>query len=200
MQYRMPNPSRRPSCSKKVRRVCAANPRLCRQRTAAPIRQLKGWVQAKDLSRSSTTMGFEAGSRDARDRPVRCAWGFLSLSLIPALHSQLVPHLTWPESALFLVLLAASTFGFWWRFRKVWRIILHSKKDADFRIQPVARRVADFTWEVLLQGKVISQRPLPGIAHALVFWGFCVFALVTINHFAEGVQLGFLARGGTAGE
>ena len=110
-----------------------------------------------------------------------------------------MPHLTWPESALFLVLLAASTFGFWWRFRKVWRIILESKKDADFKIQPVARRVADFTWEVLLQGKVISQRPLPGIAHALVFWGFCVFALVTINHFAEGLKLGFLDRAGLVG-
>ncbi|MGA2883387.1 MAG: heterodisulfide reductase-related iron-sulfur binding cluster [Bryobacteraceae bacterium] len=110
-----------------------------------------------------------------------------------------MPHLTWPESALFLVLLAASIFGFWWRFRKVWRIVFHSKKDADFHIQPVARRVADFIWEVMLQGKVISQRPLPGIAHALVFWGFCVFALVTTNHFAEGVGLGFLDRGGVIG-
>ena len=54
--------------------------------------------------------------------------------------------------------------------------------------------MADFIWEVLLQGKVISQRPLPGIAHALVFWGFCVFALVTINHFADGVKLGFFDR------
>jgi Fe-S oxidoreductase len=116
-----------------------------------------------------------------------------------ALHSQLVPQLTWPESAVFLVLLAASIFGFWWRFRRVWRIIQQSKKDADFHLQPVARRVADFIWEVMLQGKVISQRPLPGIAHALVFWGFCVFALITANHFAEGVRLGFLNRSGMFG-
>ncbi len=51
----------------------------------------------------------------------------------------------------------------------------------------------------MLQGKVISQRPLPGIAHALVFWGFCVFALVTANHFAEGLRLGFLNRAGLFG-
>ena len=108
----------------------------------------------------------------------------------------MVPQLSWPESALFLVLLAASILGFWWRFRKVWRIVWQSKKDADFHIQPVARRVADFIWEVMLQGKVISQRPLPGIAHALVFWGFCVFALITANHFAEGLHIGFLDRGG----
>jgi Fe-S oxidoreductase len=118
---------------------------------------------------------------------------------VPALHSQVVPQLSWPESALFLVLLAASILGFWSRFRKVWRVVRHSKKDPDFHLQPVGRRVADFIWEVMLQGKVISQRPLPGIAHALVFWGFCVFALVTMNHFAEGVRLGFLGRAGLLG-
>jgi len=116
-----------------------------------------------------------------------------------ALHSQLVPQLTWPESALFLVLLAGSIFGFWLRFRKVWHIVRQSKKDADFQLQPVGRRVADFFWEVMLQGKVISQRPLPGIAHALVFWGFCVFALITANHFAEGLRIGFLHRAGFFG-
>lgn len=78
-------------------------------------------------------------------------------------------------------------------------MIQHSRQDPGFRLQPVGRRVADFIWEVMLQGKVISQRPLPGIAHALVFWGFCVFALVTANHFAEGVRLGFLNRSGAFG-
>ncbi len=51
----------------------------------------------------------------------------------------------------------------------------------------------------MLQGKVISQRPLPGFAHALVFWGFCVFALITANHFAEGLRIGFLDRRGFFG-
>jgi Fe-S oxidoreductase len=46
---------------------------------------------------------------------------------------------------------------------------------------------------------VIWQRPLPGLAHALVFWGFCVFALITLNHFAEGLHLGFLDRTGVFG-
>jgi Fe-S oxidoreductase len=93
----------------------------------------------------------------------------------------------------------AAIAGFWWRFRRVWRVIRHSKRDPDFHLQPVPRRVVDFLWEVMLQGKVISQRPLPGFAHALVFWGFCVFALVTTNHFAEGVHLGFLNRNGAFG-
>jgi Fe-S oxidoreductase len=100
---------------------------------------------------------------------------------------------------VFLILLAASLFGFWSRLDKVWRVVQQSKKDGDFHLQPVPRRVADFIWEVMLQGKVISQRPLPGIAHALVFWGFCVFALITANHFAEGVRIGFLDRAGFFG-
>ena len=35
----------------------------------------------------------------------------------------------------------------------------------------------------MLQGKVIRQRPLPGLAHAFVFWGFCAFALITLIAF-----------------
>jgi Fe-S oxidoreductase len=108
-------------------------------------------------------------------------------------------QLAWPETALFLVLLAASVYGFWRRFGRVWRIVLASKKDADFSLQPVGRRVRDFFWEVMLQGKVIRQRPLPGLAHALVFWGFCAFALVTINHFGQGIGLHLLSREGIFG-
>ena len=106
---------------------------------------------------------------------------------------------SWPETILFLVLLVVSAGGFWLRFRKVWRTVLRSKKDPEFSIHPVARRVRDFVWEVLLQGKVIQQRPLPGLAHAFVFWGFCAFALVTINHFAQGVGLHLLSRDGFFG-
>jgi Fe-S oxidoreductase len=108
-------------------------------------------------------------------------------------------QLSRPETALFLVLLVASLYGFWTRFGKVWRTVLASKKDPDFTIQPVGLRTRDFVWEVLLQGKVIWQRPLPGLAHALVFWGFCAFALVTLNHFAQGVGLHPLAREGFFG-
>jgi Fe-S oxidoreductase len=81
---------------------------------------------------------------------------------------------------------------FWRRFGPVLERILKSKKDPDFHLSPVARRVRDFVWEVLLQAKVIRQRPLPGIAHALVFWAFCAFAIVTLNHCALIFGPGFL--------
>ncbi len=98
------------------------------------------------------------------------------------------------EIAIFLVLLAASAYGFWWRFGKVVRKIQAAKPDPGFSLQPLGKRVWDFFSEVLLQSKVIEQRPLPGIAHAFVFWGFCAFALVTLNHFATGVGYPFLSR------
>jgi len=88
------------------------------------------------------------------------------------------------EVATFLILLAASIYGFWVRFVRVIRTIRQAKPDANFGLYPLAPRIRDFLWEVLLQGKVIRERPLPGLAHAFVFWGFGVFALVTLNHFA----------------
>ncbi|HEX6897467.1 MAG TPA: heterodisulfide reductase-related iron-sulfur binding cluster [Bryobacteraceae bacterium] len=107
--------------------------------------------------------------------------------------------ISWPETGVFLVLLALSVYGFWLRFGRVWRIVFASKKDPDFQLQPVGRRVSTFVWEVLLQGKVIRQRPIPGLAHAFVFWGFCAFALVTINHFAEGLHIDLIDRHGFFG-
>ena len=98
------------------------------------------------------------------------------------------------EIVVFLVLAVASAGGFWIRFRKVLQRIRQSKPDADFSLAPIGPRVRDFIWEVVLQGKVIRERPLAGIAHAFVFWGFCSFALVTLNHFAAGVGFPFLSH------
>lgn len=102
--------------------------------------------------------------------------------------------LSWPEIVLFLVLAALSAGLFWMRFSKVWARIMASKDDPDFRLRPIAKRVSKFVWEVLLQGKVITQRPLPGLAHAFVFWGFCAFGLVTLNHALQGLGLPLLSR------
>lgn len=91
------------------------------------------------------------------------------------------------ESALFLAACALSAALFWMRFGVVLRTILRSKPDAGFRLRPVGPRIRTFAAEVLLQARVIRHRPWPGLAHALVFWGFCAFALVTLNHLAQGV-------------
>ena len=103
------------------------------------------------------------------------------------------------ERLLFAAILAASAYGFWRRFRPILGKILRSKKDPDFSLFPIGRRVSDFVWEVMLQAKVIRERPAAGIAHALVFWTFCAFALVTLNHCASAFGLRFLDPAGTVG-
>ena len=96
------------------------------------------------------------------------------------------------EKLLLAALLVASLAGFLVRFLPILRKIRAAKPDADFSLHPIGKRVRDFVWEVMLQAKVIRERPLPGIAHALVFWGFCAFAIITLNHIAIGFGAGFL--------
>jgi Fe-S oxidoreductase len=103
------------------------------------------------------------------------------------------------EKILLAILTVASGAVFWRRFGPRLHKIFDSKKDPDFHLAPIGRRVWDFVWQVMCQAKVIQQRPLPGLAHAFVFWGFCGFALVTLNHFAIGVGLGFLDPSGSFG-
>ncbi len=106
------------------------------------------------------------------------------------------------EKLLLAALIAASIGLFAWRLWPIARNVWESKKDTDLSLRPLGgpgwrRRVKRFFREVLCQAKVIRQRPLPGLAHAFVFWGFLAFALVSANHVAEGFGCGFLqyARG-----
>lgn len=99
------------------------------------------------------------------------------------------------EMAVLALLIAVSLAAFWWRFGAVLKRITAAKSDPGFSLHPLGKRVWEFFSEVLCQSKVIRQRPLPGLAHAFVFWGFCAFALVTLNHFAFGFGAAFLEPG-----
>jgi hypothetical protein len=99
----------------------------------------------------------------------------------------------WAEIVTFLGLLGVSLFLFWRRFSPVVRTILNSRPEPGYHIHPIGSRTKKFIWEVLLQAKVIKERPLPGIAHAFVFWGFLAFAFISIDHFAAGIGLDLLS-------
>jgi Fe-S oxidoreductase len=104
--------------------------------------------------------------------------------------------MNWPGRIVLLIAILISVSLFLRKFGAAVRTILAAKPDADFRLSPIGPRIRKVLWEVAAQGQVIRQRPLPGLAHAFVFWGFCVFALVTTNHFAEAFGIGFLSDGG----
>jgi Fe-S oxidoreductase len=105
-------------------------------------------------------------------------------------------HFSLFERLFFAGLAVASVYGFWRRFGKILHKILQSKKDPSFRLFPIGKRIWDFFWEVLCQAKVVRERPLAGLAHAFVFWAFCAFALVTLNHCAVVFGIGFLSPSG----
>jgi Fe-S oxidoreductase len=99
------------------------------------------------------------------------------------------------RSAVPLLLLACfivSGWLFWRRFGRVVRRIREARCDPDFKLQPLGPRLRRFASEVFGQTKVIRERPVAGLAHAFVFWAFCAFALVSLNHLATGFHLGFL--------
>ncbi len=98
----------------------------------------------------------------------------------------------WVERAILAVLVAASAAWFLLRLRKPLRAIRRSRPTPDFHFRPAAPRIRRFLWEVLAQSRVVRQRPLPGIAHAFVFWGFVAFAPVTLDHMARAFGLRFL--------
>ena len=105
-----------------------------------------------------------------------------------------MPFPSIPEKILLLLIIAASLTGFLSRFGKVARIIQAAKSDPAFSLGSLAPRLKTFLWEVLFQGKVIQQRPVAGLAHAFVFWGFLAFGLVTLNHLATGFGFPLLPR------
>jgi Fe-S oxidoreductase len=119
------------------------------------------------------------------------------LSSLPILAEP--QHFSLFEKLLLAAMVLASTYLFWRRFGVVLNKILKSRKDPSFHLFPIGKRVWDFFWEVLCQAKVIRERPLPGLAHAFVFWAFLAFALVTFNHCAVGLGVGFLSPNGAIG-
>jgi len=130
------------------------------------------------------------------DRP------FAALLLAPSFAEP--AHFSALEVALLLACVLVSSGLFFWRFAPILRNILQSKKDPDLSLRVVERhnlapRIWNFFWEVLCQAKVIRQRPLPGLLHAFVFWGFLAFALVSLNHFAVGLSIGFLPPSSSVG-
>jgi hypothetical protein len=128
------------------------------------------------LSRWEEESGSSQATR-ARPRQPR-AWScivgrvsMLSFAMLFSLPVLAEPeHFSLAEKLIFAALAITSGYLFWRRFGVVLDKILKSKKDSNFHLFPITRRVADFFWEVLCQAKVIRERPLPGLAHALVAW------------------------------
>jgi len=77
--------------------------------------------------------------------------------------------------------------------RRVW--IIAAGPD-NFSFDNLPFRIKRFVFDVVLQKRTIKERPLPGLMHALVFWGFVAFGGYTSVEFLRG--LGIVDLTGTA--
>ncbi len=65
------------------------------------------------------------------------------------------------------------------------RLILRAKNN--FSLANPGARISRVISEVVLQSKVIAGRPIAGVAHAFVFWGFVMFGGFTTAKFLQGL-------------
>src|SRR5262245_3728158 len=91
-----------------------------------------------------------------------------------------------------------QTLAFWVRFvafigafaaQVATRVRLIAAAPGQFALDDVGARVQRFVVDVLLQVRTIRERPIVGLAHAFVFWGFVAFAGYTAVEFLRGLGI-----------
>ena len=89
-----------------------------------------------------------------------------------------------------LLLMAIASFSF--ELFKRYQIVM--KGTGSFSFDNIPLRLKRVFFEFILQKKVLSQRFWPGLMHALVFWGFIFFSIITIDHFLIGFNIHFFSN------
>ena len=69
------------------------------------------------------------------------------------------------------------------------RVRLIAAAPNTFSLENPAFRVRRFLIDVVLQRQTIRERPIPGLAHAFVFWGFVAFGGYTVAEFLHGLGI-----------
>jgi len=69
------------------------------------------------------------------------------------------------------------------------RVRLIAAAPGQFALDGLGGRLRRFALDVLLQARTIRERPMAGLAHALVFWGFVAFAGYTLVEFLRGLGI-----------
>jgi Fe-S oxidoreductase len=69
------------------------------------------------------------------------------------------------------------------------RLRLVAAAPQNFRFDHILARSDRFITEIIFQSKVIAGRPMVGVAHLLVFWGFVAFGLFTTVESLRGLGL-----------
>lgn len=87
-------------------------------------------------------------------------------------------------SQIIFLLLLLATFGIlFYSFRRVFQFMKFTK---PFPIKNIGQRIK-VTLEVVMGQTKIFRRPIIGLLHALVFWGFLVIAIMTVEMVFDGI-------------
>jgi Fe-S oxidoreductase len=91
-------------------------------------------------------------------------------------------------SALSLALLV-GLFGGLFVVQVARRLQLVKRAPGALRFDGVPARASRFLREVVFQSKVVAEKPVVGLAHALVFWGFIAFSGYSGAQFLKGLHI-----------
>ncbi len=69
------------------------------------------------------------------------------------------------------------------------RVRLIAAAPNNFSFENPGFRIGRFLTDVVAQRRTIRERPVAGVAHALVFWGFVAFGLFTATEFLQGLGI-----------
>jgi hypothetical protein len=98
-----------------------------------------------------------------------------------------------------------STLAFWVLFlaflgafaaQVARRVRLIAAAPNTFSVDDIGFRAGRFLIDVVLQRRTIRERPLTGLMHAFVFWGFVAFGGYTLTEFLYGLGIVDLTHAG----
>ena len=69
------------------------------------------------------------------------------------------------------------------------RVRLIAAAPNTFSLDHLGFRISRFLVDVLLQRRTINERPVAGLTHAFVFWGFVAFGGYTLTEFLYGLGI-----------
>jgi Fe-S oxidoreductase len=69
------------------------------------------------------------------------------------------------------------------------RVQLIAAAANTFSVDKLGARVSRFLVDVIFQARTIKERPVAGVAHAFVFWGFVAFGGYTLTEFLRGLGI-----------
>ena len=75
------------------------------------------------------------------------------------------------------------------------RLQIIKSAPGKFNLDNIGARLKRVIFEVLFQTKIIKHRPIAGLMHAFVMWGFLAFIFITTNHFTKGCGWNFIGHG-----